>query len=51
MKGLLCIFTWHKWIHIVNITVANTVIIGKYEEIGLWQCSRCKEISKGKSNP
>lgn len=28
-----------KWIHIVNIS----------ESIGLWQCQRCKIVSKGRA--
>jgi len=40
--GWLCIFLPHKWIHIFNIP--------KYHKLGyfgLYQCQRCKQISKG----
>lgn len=39
---ILCIFLPHKWIHIMNVEG-----IGGFISIGLYQCRRCKEISKG----
>ncbi len=34
----LCIFLPHKWIHVIDVCA-----------IGLWQCTRCKEISIGQT--
>lgn len=35
----LCLFVMCKWIHIVNIN----------DKVGLYQCRRCKKISKGQA--
>lgn len=42
--SLLCIFRPHKWKHIFNSEQGNST----YSQwIGIYQCSRCKEISQG----
>jgi len=41
---LLCIFRPHKWKHIFNTRQGNYTHL---HWVGIYQCSRCKEISQG----
>lgn len=40
----LCLFFPHKWVHIFNCRSDGRTI-------GIWQCRRCKEISKRRLIP
>lgn len=46
MLSFLCIFFDCKWRHIFNVDIPSN-FIGPF---GIYQCKRCKTISKGKYN-
>lgn len=45
----LCIFFPHKWSFVVNLVCEEKKVNGEkiLQKIGLYQCKRCKLISKG----
>ena len=47
MRQWLCVFLPHKWIHVTDI-VAGKNQFDQPIILGLWQCRRCKELSKGR---
>lgn len=47
MRSWLCIFLPHKLVHIVDVFNQPTSYDYMY---GLWQCSRCKTLSFGKTD-
>lgn len=49
MFSFLCIFFKHKWKRIFNVLNYND-FKGMSTPFGIYQCSRCKTISKGKYN-
>jgi hypothetical protein len=43
----LCLFLPCKWIHLTNIITENA---DRHKTlIGLWQCPRCKTLSRGRA--
>ena len=52
MFSWLCIFRPHRWFLVVSVKRFNEVQYAlthhiDEDPVGIWQCSRCKEISKG----
>ena len=47
MGWLICLFMQHKWIHITDIVVGKNKFDADMT-FGLWQCNRCKTLSRGK---
>ena len=47
MKQWLCIFLPHKWVHITDVVVGKNCFEQPILR-GLYQCKRCKELSKGR---
>ncbi len=43
----LCLFSSHKWIHITDV-ITGTNNFQQPIRMGLWQCQRCKELSRGR---
>ena len=49
MLGWLCHFMRHRWIFIANFDLPSRECNQGRIEVGLYQCTRCKEISLGAS--
>ena len=47
MRAWICMFLPHSWMHITDVICGKN----RFDQpilIGLWQCNRCKQLSKGK---
>jgi hypothetical protein len=42
----LCIFRQCRWQHVADVVHPDPLAVGSY---GLWQCTRCKTLSMGRT--